>query len=197
MLVDHYDDDWTQLWWVRADGLAEIHHSGEEMANGYALLRRKYVQYQRIALDGPVVTVNVQRWVVMAGVISAGPTESSESLVLGVGSGELWINRSDGEQRSSPGEGTVMADKTTTSQAGAAPTADSPAAIRNVVLVGPSGGGKTTLVEALLVASGVLNRPGPSSTAPPSATATKPRSPSSARSGSRWRRWSTTASRST
>jgi len=62
VLVDHYDEDWTQLWWVRADGLAEIHYSGEEMANGYALLRRKYVQYQRIALDGPVVTVNVQRW---------------------------------------------------------------------------------------------------------------------------------------
>lgn len=62
MLVDHYDDDWTQLWWVRADGAAAVHHSGEEMAAGYAHLRQKYVQYQRIALDGPVVTVEVQRW---------------------------------------------------------------------------------------------------------------------------------------
>jgi PPOX class probable F420-dependent enzyme len=62
MLVDHYDEDWAKLWWVRADGVAEIHYSGEEMATGYALLRRKYVQYQRLALDGPVVTVTVNRW---------------------------------------------------------------------------------------------------------------------------------------
>ena len=54
-----------------------------------------------------------------------------------------------------------MADKATSFQGvGAAPVADSPAAVRNVVLVGPSGGGKTTLVEVLLVASGVLSRPG-------------------------------------
>jgi PPOX class probable F420-dependent enzyme len=62
LLVDHYDDDWSQLWWVRADGVAAIHYRGDEMASGYALLRRKYPQYQRIALDGPVVTVDVKRW---------------------------------------------------------------------------------------------------------------------------------------
>jgi PPOX class probable F420-dependent enzyme len=62
MLVDHYEDDWTGLWWVRADGVAAIHYSGDAMATGYSLLRRKYPQYQRIALDGPVVTVEVQRW---------------------------------------------------------------------------------------------------------------------------------------
>ena len=44
LIVDHYDEDWSQLWWVRADGLAQIHYSGEEMATGYFELRRKYVQ---------------------------------------------------------------------------------------------------------------------------------------------------------
>ena len=62
LLVDHYTDDWTQLWWVRADGQAAIHYNGDEMATGYSLLRAKYRQYQRIALNGPVVTVAVTRW---------------------------------------------------------------------------------------------------------------------------------------
>ena len=62
LLADRYDDDWAQLWWVRADGLATVHESGEQMAVGYAALRQKYTQYERVALDGPVVTVAVTHW---------------------------------------------------------------------------------------------------------------------------------------
>ena len=62
LLVDHYEDEWSQLWWVRADGVAQVHEGGEAMSTGYALLRAKYPQYNRIALDGPVVTVTVHKW---------------------------------------------------------------------------------------------------------------------------------------
>ncbi|OLP03339.1 PPOX class F420-dependent oxidoreductase [Mycolicibacterium porcinum] len=62
LLVDHYTDEWAHLWWVRADGRAAVHHSGDAMATGYGLLRAKYPQYERIALNGPVITVEVTHW---------------------------------------------------------------------------------------------------------------------------------------
>jgi len=45
-------------------------------------------------------------------------------------------------------------------QGGEAVAVDDPAKMRNIVFVGPSGGGKTTLVEALLATSGVISRAG-------------------------------------
>lgn len=62
LLVDHYDEDWTQLWWVRADGAATIHHEGTELAAGQNLLRAKYAQYESVSLIGPVIAVAVLRW---------------------------------------------------------------------------------------------------------------------------------------
>ena len=62
LLVDHYAEDWTQLWWVRADGVAAIHHDGDTMHAGRDLLRAKYAQYQSVSLNGPVIAVAVRRW---------------------------------------------------------------------------------------------------------------------------------------
>ncbi|ORW30028.1 F420-dependent protein [Mycobacterium paraense] len=62
LLVDHYDEDWAQLWWVRADGVATLHSDGEPLATGFRLLRAKYPQYQSVSLDGPVIAVAVRRW---------------------------------------------------------------------------------------------------------------------------------------
>lgn len=62
LLVDHYADDWTQLWWVRVDGEASIHSDGAAMQTGYRLLRAKYPQYQSVSLNGPVIAIAVRRW---------------------------------------------------------------------------------------------------------------------------------------
>jgi PPOX class probable F420-dependent enzyme len=62
LLVDYYADDWAQLWWVRADGVATIDHDGDAMQAGYRLLRAKYAQYQSVPLNGPVIAVRISRW---------------------------------------------------------------------------------------------------------------------------------------
>ncbi len=53
-----------------------------------------------------------------------------------------------------------MAERSHSGVAGRAPEADQPSKIRNVVLVGHTGAGKTTVTEALLLATGAVSRTG-------------------------------------
>lgn len=62
LLVDHYSDDWEQLWWVRADGLATIIESGTGQASAVDLLVAKYDQYKVRRPTGPVISVAVDMW---------------------------------------------------------------------------------------------------------------------------------------
>ncbi|RSM97635.1 TIGR03668 family PPOX class F420-dependent oxidoreductase [Nonomuraea sp. WAC 01424] len=60
LLADHYDDDWTRLWWARADGTATIREPGHDAA--LRALAGKYEQYRGRPPEGPVVVVAVSRW---------------------------------------------------------------------------------------------------------------------------------------
>ena len=59
VLADHYDDDWSLLWWVRADGLATVE---PESASGVAALRAKYPQYAETPPLGPFLRIEIRHW---------------------------------------------------------------------------------------------------------------------------------------
>jgi PPOX class probable F420-dependent enzyme len=63
VLADEYDEDWTRLWWVRADGAARVVEGGPDREAAVAALTVKYPQYGEQAPTGPVVEVTVGRWI--------------------------------------------------------------------------------------------------------------------------------------
>ncbi len=63
VLVDHYDDDWSRLWWVRIRGRAAVHEGGEPAA--VDALVAKYLQYQEHRPSGAVYRIamdEVRSW---------------------------------------------------------------------------------------------------------------------------------------
>jgi PPOX class probable F420-dependent enzyme len=69
VLADHYADDWTQLWWVRADGIARV-VAGDDAERGIRLLTERYEQYRTQPPAGPVIAIRVEHW---SGWQAAGP----------------------------------------------------------------------------------------------------------------------------
>lgn len=59
VLCDRYDADWRHLWWVRADGRAQV---DAENPAAIALLAGKYPQYELDPPRGPVITVSIETW---------------------------------------------------------------------------------------------------------------------------------------
>jgi PPOX class probable F420-dependent enzyme len=82
VLADHYEGDWSRLWWARADGLAEIlaqpaagqppGTTGRQagLAGPLALLAARYPQYRADPPAGPLIRIQVERW---TGWAAAGP----------------------------------------------------------------------------------------------------------------------------
>ena len=62
LLVDEYDEDWSALWWVRADGHAVVRDDDEALAEARAALGARYPQHVADPPAGPVVEVTVGRW---------------------------------------------------------------------------------------------------------------------------------------
>ena len=60
LLVDHYEEDWTALWWVRADGRGRVLEAGDaEARQAVAALGERYPQQRAV---GAVLAVDVEHW---------------------------------------------------------------------------------------------------------------------------------------
>lgn len=59
LLADVYDDDWTRLWWARADGTATVLATDAEAIDALAA---RYPAYVERRPNGPVVSIEVTAW---------------------------------------------------------------------------------------------------------------------------------------
>lgn len=59
LLADVYDEDWSRLWWARADGIATIVASDAEALDALAA---RYPHYVERRPTGPVVSIAVATW---------------------------------------------------------------------------------------------------------------------------------------
>ena len=61
VLVDHYDDDWSGLWWVELRGTAST-IDGQAAAAALDALAARYPAYRAERPPGPVVAITPRAW---------------------------------------------------------------------------------------------------------------------------------------
>lgn len=58
LVVDHYEADWSRLWYILVTGQAELLRDDAERSRAIGLLRQKYPQYQDMDIDqNPVIKI--------------------------------------------------------------------------------------------------------------------------------------------
>jgi len=61
LVADHYEEDWSRLWWVRVTGHARIVEDDDEADEALGALGEKYPQYGVEPPSGPVVAIEIVR----------------------------------------------------------------------------------------------------------------------------------------
>lgn len=59
VLFEQRTEDWNELWWVRADGIASVHADAPPEASA---LQHRYPQYESKPPSGPWIRIDVTGW---------------------------------------------------------------------------------------------------------------------------------------
>jgi len=62
VLVDHYEEAWPEVWWVRLRGTGRVVEEGPERDRGLALLAERYPQYRDMPPQGAVIALDITEW---------------------------------------------------------------------------------------------------------------------------------------
>ena len=59
LLIDHYSENWTELWWLRLDCRASVTPMNDDIARG---LKEKYRNYESISVGESAISLSPQHW---------------------------------------------------------------------------------------------------------------------------------------
>jgi PPOX class probable F420-dependent enzyme len=62
VLVHHYEEVWTRVWWVRVRGRGRVVDEGADLERAVALLRAKYTQHEDSSPQGPAIVIDIAEW---------------------------------------------------------------------------------------------------------------------------------------
>ena len=62
LLADHYEEDWSRLWWVRADGHGRVIDAPADAPEGRRAIELLAARYPQQRATGAVLAVDVERW---------------------------------------------------------------------------------------------------------------------------------------